>query len=119
MRLIITALLMLTSINASASSISNNLWGEWLYVDEIIYEGEDDGGRVYVMFEKPVTVSHCSQDSSNGQYVRVYGNTKKGEQFTSALLTSIAAKRQARPALSSYTCDDLGRPVLEGLRIGH
>ncbi len=94
-----------------STSVTAN-WKHYLQPVELLFEGRDSGSRVYIVFAQKFPTDGCSQD---GHYIRIYGDTKKGEYQISTLLTAIAANKHVSPAISG--CDDWGRPVLLGIRI--
>jgi len=96
----------LTAVSANAT------WLPYLKPIELVFEGEDDGARAYVMFELKTPIDECSKD---GGYIRIKAKSKKGEYFVTTLLTAIASGKEVRPAMSG--CDDWGRPILNGLMI--
>ncbi|CCO44454.1 conserved exported hypothetical protein [Vibrio nigripulchritudo SOn1] len=87
-------------------------WKHYVYPVEILYEGDSSASRTYIVFDQKFPLGECKQD---GHYIRIYGDTKKGQYFISTILTAISAKKKVFPAISG--CDDWGRPVLTGLRI--
>ncbi|WP_330961504.1 hypothetical protein [Photobacterium sp. 53610] len=97
-------------------SFSATTYAKWQYYVqpvELLYEGDDNGSRAYIVFQDKFPVDGCT--NQNGDYIRIYGDTQKGQYFISTLLTAITANKKVWPDISG--CDDWGRPVLTGLRI--
>ncbi len=97
-------LLLIVSSGVSAA------WEHYVYPEIIVNEGSDVGSRAYVVFEQKFPTNTCKGD---GNYIRIYGDTQKGQYFISTILTALAANKKVRPHISG--CDDWGRPVLRGL----
>lgn len=106
MKYLICFFCLIISVSASAA------WKGYIEPKELLFEGDNSGARVYIVFKQMLPIDECRQD---GNYIRIYGDTKKGEYFISTLLAAIAAKKEVKPAIAG--CDDWGRPVLTGLRI--
>ncbi|NAW88729.1 hypothetical protein [Photobacterium halotolerans] len=67
----------------------------------------------FIVFKDQLPLADCA--GQDGGYIRIYGDTQKGQYFISTLLAAITTNKKVFPALAG--CDDWGRPVLTGLRI--
>ncbi|TQV76456.1 hypothetical protein FLL45_00375 [Aliikangiella marina] len=92
---------------------ANPGWQGYMKPVELLFEGNDDGSRVYVTFSESLALAECS---GGGAYIRVHGKTKRGEYMISVILAAIAAGKNVSPNISG--CDDWNRPILKGIRIG-
>ena len=86
-------------------------WQQPVAVDRIVNEGEEDGSRTYVAFSQTFNPDSCP----NSGFVRVYGQTRKGEQILAALMTALAAGKMISPNLAG--CDDWGRAIMAGITL--
>ncbi|WP_120513649.1 hypothetical protein [Photobacterium salinisoli] len=95
------------------SSSTHAKWQYYVQPVELLYEGDNSGSRAYIVFKDKLPLADCGDQ--DGGYIRIYGDTQKGQYFISTLLAAITANKKVFPALAG--CDDWGRPVLTGLRI--
>ena len=104
---ILILLLLTISFNSFAA------WQPLTTVEQVLFEGGDDGARVYVVFKDNFNPAAC--DKGTVSYKRINGNTQKGKYIISALLTAMSTGDQVAPNISG--CDDWGRAVVTGLRM--
>lgn len=94
-------------------ALSQAEWKHYVQPVELLYEGDDNGSRAYIVFQEYFPLADCPKQK--GDFIRIYGDTRKGQYFISTLLTAITANKKVWPDISD--CDDWGRPILTGLRI--
>ena len=104
---IFSVLLLMVSVNSFAA------WQPYTTVEQVLFEGGDDGARVYVVFKDNFNPGAC--DKGTVSYKRINGNTQKGKYMISALLTAMTTGDQVSPNIAG--CDDWGRAVVSGLRM--
>jgi hypothetical protein len=88
-------------------------WQEWTTPLSFSSEGETTGARSYLTVETSVNPDACP-----GQDTRTYridGSNKKGQYIIATVLVAIAEGKELQPQLQG--CDDLGHPMLTGVRI--
>ncbi|TQV74918.1 hypothetical protein FLL45_08130 [Aliikangiella marina] len=59
---------------------ANPGWQGYMKPVELLFEGNDDGSRAYVTFSESLVLVECT---GGGAYIRVHGNTKRGEYLIS------------------------------------
>lgn len=105
---IATLMFLMLPVVASAGG-----WQELSTASNLVYEGEDDASRAYVMFATNFDPDSCTNGAVT--YKRIYGNTQKGKGIVSMLLLAIATGKTVQAKIEG--CDDWGRAVITGLRL--
>ncbi|MEL6114750.1 hypothetical protein P0Y67_06010, partial [Photobacterium sp. SP02] len=72
------------------SSIAHSKWQYYVQPVELLYEGDNSGSRAYIVFKDKFPLADCP--TKDGGYIRIYGDTQKGQYFISTLLTRARAR---------------------------
>jgi hypothetical protein len=100
-------LLALSSVGLAAG------WQDSQTITEYFIDGAASGEKLYVAFEHTPNPDGCRSDA---RFARVEGASAKGKYLFSIILSAHASKQSVSPKLEG--CDEVGRPILTGLRVG-
>jgi hypothetical protein len=88
-------------------------WQDSQAITEYFIDGQASGEKLYVAFEQTPNPDGCRSDA---KFTRVDGASAKGKYLFSIILSAHASKQSVAPKLEG--CDETGRPILTGLRVG-
>jgi hypothetical protein len=88
-------------------------WQDSQRITEYFIDGQASGEKLYVAFEQTPNPDGCRSDA---KFTRVDGASAKGKYLFSIILSAHASKQSVAPKLEG--CDEVGRPILTGLRVG-
>lgn len=88
-------------------------WQDGQTITEYFIDGADSGEKLYVAFEHPPDPDGCRSDA---RFARVDGASAKGKYLFPIILSAHASKQSVAPKLEG--CDETGRPIVTGLRVG-
>jgi hypothetical protein len=88
-------------------------WQDSQTITEYFVDGTALGEKLYVAFEHTPNPDGCRSDA---RFARVDGASAKGKYLFSIILSAHASKQSVAPKLEG--CDETGRPILTGLRVG-
>jgi uncharacterized protein YdeI (YjbR/CyaY-like superfamily) len=88
-------------------------WQDSQTITEYFIDGTASGEKLYVAFEQTPNPDACRSDA---KFARVDGASAKGKYLFSIILSAHASQQTVAPKLEG--CDESGRPILTGLRVG-